>query len=339
MKTKLPNPLTRALREFFSDHLPRIRGMSPHTVHSYRDTFVLLLRFVASRKKRAVVDLNLEDIGHEEVVAFLGYLEEVRKNIADTRNVRLAAIHSFFRFVATLHPDRLEQCQRILGIPFKRGKSRPVEYLEYDEIAAVLSSVDRSSRHGRRDYVLLATMFNTGARVQEIIDLRACDLQLVRPFQTRIFGKGRKERICPLWPQTAQLLKEFCAEQKVEQHSSAPIFLNARGQPLTRFGVRYILAKYLRLAQVTTPTLARKKLYPHSMRHSNAVHLLKAGVDLSTISQWLGHETINTTNRYATVDLDMKREAIERAKPTDCPQSASPSWRNDASVLEWLEGL
>jgi integrase/recombinase XerD len=224
-----------------------------------------------------VAVLDLENIGAQDVIAFLQYLEDTRNNAAATRNVRLAAIHSFFRYLAGQHPERLEQCQRILGVPFKRAHWRSVEYLEYTEIQAVLDGVDRSTPDGRRDYALLATMFNTGARVQEIIDLRPGDLQLIKPFQLRLFGKGRKERRCPLWPQTAEVLKDFLSERRVDPHSREALFRNHRGERLTRFGVRYLLAKYCHRARVTAPTLANKRLHPHSMRHSTAVHLLQAG--------------------------------------------------------------
>ena len=339
MKAPLPNTLARTLRDFFSDHLPRLRGMSPHTTLSYRDSLVLLLRFIASQAGRAAATLDLNDIGTKEVIAFLTHLERDRHNRTTTRNVRLAALHAFFRYVAGQHPDRLEQSQRILGIPFKRARSRRVEYLEYDEIHAVLGAVNRRTYDGRRDYALLATMFNTGARVQEVLDLRAHDLQLVRPYHARLVGKGRKERLCPLWPQTAQVLKDFCAERQLDLRADAAIFLNHRGKVLTRFGVRYILAKHLRRARTHSPTLVGKRLHPHSMRHSAAVHLLKAGVDLSTIAQWLGHASPNTTNRYATIDLEIKRQALARAKPLGGKQNTSGLWRRDTTILDWLEGL
>lgn len=282
--------------------------------------------------------LDVDDIDTEQITSFLEHLETDRRNTASTRNVRLAAVHAFFRYLAGQHPDQLEHCQRIMAIPFKRTHSREVEYLEYEEIQAVLSAVDRCDTDGRRDYVLLATMFNTGARVQEIVDLRPCDLQLVRPFHLRLFGKGRKERLCPLWRQTAELLRDLLNERGVDPPSRDPIFRNHRGEPLTRFGVRYILAKHCDRARASTPTLARKRLHPHSMRHSTAVHLLKSGVDLVTISHWLGHASVNTTNRYASVDLEMKREAISRIEPVGLllPDTV---WRSDASILTWLEGL
>jgi integrase/recombinase XerD len=331
--------LGRALRGFFADHLPRVRGASPHTVRSYRDTFVLLLRFIATRKKRSVSELDVDHLGPQEVLDFLHDLEVERHNIAATRNVRLAAIHAFFRYCASEHPERVEQCQRVLAVPFKRTRSRAVEYLEFPEIQAVLAAIDRSTVGGRRDYALLVTMFNTGARVQEIVTLRVADLRLAPPPHLRLFGKGRKERLCPLWPQTVKLLRALLAERHSPPQSDQPLFLNHRRAPLSRFGVRYILAKYCTQAREAMPTLAAKRPHPHSMRHSTAVHLLRSGVDMVTISQWLGHTTVTTTNRYATVDLELKRKAIESARPIDHATSELAAWRTDASILTWLEGL
>jgi site-specific recombinase XerD len=339
MIVQLPNALARALREFFATHLPRVRGFSHHTVLSYRDSFALLLRFAAQYHGRPVVALNFEHLGPSEIIAFLEHIEDQRRNTASTRNIRLAAIHAFFRYAAESHPDCLEQCQRVLAIPFKRSTPRPIEYLEYEEIRAVLDTINRSTADGRRDYALVATLFNTGARVQELVDIRASDLQLVRPFQVRLFGKGRKERICPLWPETAELLCHYSTERQIDLRTKAPLFTNRNGIALTRFGVSYILHKYFDRAKAAEPTLAKKRLHPHSIRHSTAVHLLKAGVDLTTISQWLGHASVNTTNRYAIVDLDMKREAILRARPLECVPQEVAAWRHDATILEWLESL
>ena len=339
MSMHLPNPLGRALRGFFAIHLPRLRGSSPNTVKSYRDSLALLLRFVAQQQGQPVANLDFDDLEPSEVIGFLDHLESDRGNAVSTRNVRLAAIHAFFRYVAQSHPERLGQCQRVLAIPFKRFRSGPVEYLEYEEIQAVLDTVDCSTAAGCRDYALVATLFNTGARVQEIVDLRACDIQFVRPCHVRLFGKGRKERICPLWPQTTQVLLHHCAERQIDLRSTAPIFTNRQGVALTRFGVRYILGKYFDRARATTPTLAKKRLHPHTVRHSTAVHLLKAGVDLATISEWLGHSSVNTTNRYASADLDMKREAISRARPPEHAPQGIGAWRHDATILEWLEAL
>ena len=244
MTAAVPNDLARALRAFFADHLPRVRGTSPHTIRSYRDSLVLLLRFVATRLQRSVIQLDLDDLGPQPVLAFLQHLELDRHNSVATRNVRLAAIHAFFRYCAMEHPARLAHCQRVLAVPFKRTGSRPVEYLEHEEIEAILGAVDRGTADGRRDYALLATMFNTGARVGEIVALCVADLRLDAPAQVHLHGKGRKQRVCPLWPQTADLLRALLAERERELQSDEPVFRNHRGMRLTRFGVRYLLQKY-----------------------------------------------------------------------------------------------
>jgi site-specific recombinase XerD len=333
-----PNTLASTLRAFFAEYLPGLRGLSPHTIRSYRDSVRLLLRFAATQRRRPVVALDVEDLSVPVITAFLTHLEHARHTTVSTRNVRLAALHTFCRFLAAQHPDHADQAQRILGIPFKRTRPRPVEYLEYEEIDGVLAAIDRTAPAGRRDYALLATLFNTGARVQELLDVRANALQLTPPFQIRLLGKGRKTRTCPLWPQTARLLRALCVERQLDLRSDAPVFVNRRGTPLTRFGVRFILAKHVRRAVPACPALAQKKLHPHSLRHSTAVHLLRSGVDLATIAHWMGHASINTTNRYATIDLELKRRALARAQPLRRPASGA-AWRRNTTILEWLEAL
>jgi len=338
MKKQLPNLLGAIVRDYFADHLPRVRGTSPHTIHGYRDSLVLLLRFLSARHKRPIAELDLKDLEPAGILAFLSHLEKERKNGVATRNVRLTAIHALFRFVASRNPEHLSLAQQVLGIPFKRAPERAIDYLEREEIDAILKAIDRTTWQGTRDYALLATMFNTGARVQEIVDLRASDLQLTKPFQVRLFGKGKKERYCPLWPQTAAVLRSFSKQQDLDLRSDARVFLNHRGGPLTRFGIRYILARCLaRASQRDVPNLRKKRLHPHSMRHSTAVALLRSGSDLSTISHYLGHANLNTTNRYAKVDLEMKRKAIARVKAV--PRQSRTPWSKDPTVLDWLESL
>jgi integrase/recombinase XerD len=325
------------IHDYFSDHLPRLRGSSPHTVLSYRDSIVLLLRFLAEQCRKPVADLDLADLDPPGILAFLAHLEEQRNNGVPTRNVRLAAIHAFFRFVAFRNPEHLDQAQRVIAIPFKRAATRAIDYLEYDEIDSILKAIDRTTPQGVRDYALIATMFNTGGRVQEIVNLRVRDVQLIKPFQVRLFGKGKKERYCPIWPETAAVLRSFCKQRKIEISPEAHLFVNHRGQPLSRFGVRHILSQRLEAARSIAPTLARKRLHPHSMRHSTAVALLKSGVDLSTISHMLGHASPTTTNRYAKVDIEMKRKAIAKLRPVS-RKSRTP-WVKDSTILDWLESL
>ena len=337
MKTESPNLLGAIVRDYFTDHLPRLRGTSPHTIHSYRDSIVLLLRYLSGQRRKPVAVLDLIDLDPPVILAFLSYLEQERKNGVSTRNVRLSAIHAFFHFVASRNPEHLDLAQRVLGIPFKRAQQRAIDYLEYEEIDSILKAIDRTTLRGNRDYALLATMFNTAARVQEIADLRACDLQLTKPFQVRLFGKGNKQRYCPLWSQTATVLRSLCRQRSLDPRSEERVFLNHRNEPLTRFGIRHILGKCIEHAYKDVPNLRKKRLHPHSMRHSTAVALLKSGVDPSTISHMLGHASPTTTYRYAKIDLEMKRQAIARVKPV--PRRSRTPWSKDRTILDWLESL
>jgi integrase/recombinase XerD len=329
-----------ALRVFFAQYLPLTRGLSPRTVLSYRDTFILLLRFLAERHDCGVVSLELVHIRAEDVLAFLDHLEMKRKNSVATRNVRLAAIHAFARFLATRDPEQVEESQRLLAVPIKRGPARAVDYLEGNEIGALIEAVSPKRLDHVRDRALLLTLFNTGARVQEVLDLRADDLQLDRPTFVRLRGKGRKERLCPLWPETVESLRALLSTIPSSLVNTTSVFRNHRGDPMTRFGVRYLLRRYAERARSAAPTLAAKRIHPHGCRHSAAVHLLRAGVDLVTISHWLGHASVETTNRYAAIDLETKREALERAGPVaGANKSDLTTWRTDGSVLTWLEAL
>jgi site-specific recombinase XerD len=334
---KTANLLGGIIRDYFSDHLPGLRGCSPHTIHSYRDSLVLLFRYVAAQRKIPVTALDLADLHPPAVLAFLSHLEDDRKNGVPTRNVRLAAIHAFFHFVASRNPEQLDLAQKIIAVPFKRASTRAIDYLEYEEIDSILKAINRTTPQGTRDYALLATMFNTGGRVQEIVDLRVRDLQLIKPHQVRLFGKGKKERYCPLWPETAAVLRSFCKQRKIDHSPEAHLFVNHRDQQLSRFGVRHILSRCLNAASESAPTLAKKRLHPHSMRHSTAVALLKSGVDLSTISHMLGHASPTTTNRYAKVDLEMKRKAIAKVKPVS--RKLRTPWAKNGTILDWLESL
>jgi site-specific recombinase XerD len=323
------------VRRFFAEHLPVSKGLSPNTVKSYRDAFVLLLRFLAEHHGCDVVDLDVPHLGPDEFVAFLEHLESHRGNGISSRNARLAAVRSFARFLAASHPESVEVCQRLLAVPVKRGPTRTVDYLEGDEFRALLDAASKSIR----DKALLLTFLNTGARVSELIGISMADLELERPFQVHLFGKGRKERVCPLWPRTADALRALVVDIGLAPSSRDRVFRNVRGEPLSRFGARCILRKYARLAQARTPSLSRKSVHPHKLRHTAAVQLLQAGVDLVTISHWLGHASVETTNRYVAVDLDAKRAALEKAQPLMEPTRATKKWRTDTSVLAWLEAL
>ena len=338
MNPRKTSSLASTLHGFFTDYLPRQRALSPNTLHSYRDSLKLLLQFVAG-KKGDPSQITIEDLTVNRVTTFLQYLETGRRNQSSTRNVRLSAIHSFFRYVGAQCPEHLAQVQQILSVPFKRSATREIQHLSFDEIQAVLGAIDRSTGSGRRDLALLSLMFNTGARVSEIAGLQTADLQLAPPPSIVLRGKGRKERTCPLWPETAHLLQKMLEERSVAPRPSGVLFLNHRGQPVTRFGIRLILRKHLREAAKRAPSLKHKRLHPHSVRHSTAVHLLRSGVDLSTIAHWLGHVSVNTTNKYLAMDLEAKREALAKAKPLLNGGRPSGKWHRDPNLIAWLEQL
>lgn len=343
MRRSAPTDLGRNLVRFFEDFLPAQRGLSPHTIRSYRDALVLLLQFVARDAQRGIEQLTIRDLSAERVTQFLRFLETDRKNGIATRNARLGSIHVFARFLATHHPEQLGSLQRVIGIPFKHGaRDAPIEYLERPEMDAFLKAIDRSTVLGRRDYALFALMFNTGARVQEVLDLRRRDVRFDAPCQVRLTGKGHKVRLCPLWPATARLLSGLISETRRSDADPANtlIFANARGAGLTRYGVRYLLRRYVAIGARTVPTLRGKRLHPHSIRHSTAIALLKAGVDFATISQWLGHAGLNTTMRYARADLDLKRQALSQVFPDAlAPPRGGRLLLDGADLVGWLRRM
>jgi len=342
MKTHQPTQLGHAVVRFFQEYLPSLRGMSPHTLRSYRDALVLLLRFLVHDLHRPIEALEIPDLSADRVIRFLQFLETERHNGIATRNARLAAIHTFARFLAAERPEHLGVLQRILGIPFKRGaKEAPIEYLESGEVQALLNGIDRSSPSGQRDYTLFALMFNTGARVQEILNLRVRDLRLDPPCQVRLLGKGQKVRFCPIWSGTAELLRQLIEPRLSDPaQTDSPLFTNRQGTSLTRFGVRYLLRKYLVSSCATLPTIQGKHLHPHSLRHTTAIHLLKAGVDFATISQWLGHASLNTTMRYARADIDLKRQALAQVFPEELAPPRTKDFSPESADLEgWLRKL
>lgn len=318
--------------------------MSIHTIRSYRDAMILFLTFTTIDTGRPLELIEVDDLDRERVMRFLKHLEEVRGNSVATRNARLAALHTFVRFLAAEHPERLSTLQAVLSIPFKRGsREEPIEYFDSDEMSALLQIIDRNTRSGARDYVLFALLFNTGARVQEILNLRVCDFRLDQPYQVRLHGKGNKVRLCPIWSGTAELIRDHIEKLSAsdrDELATTFVFRNQRGGQLTRFGVHYRLKKYLEACACNTPSLRGKQLHPHSLRHSTAIHLLKSGVDFATISQWLGHSSVNTTMRYARADIDLKRAALAQVFPETLGAPSGGRLRiQDANLTNWLRKL
>ena len=342
MKTYRATELGLGIARFFEDYLPSQRGMSPHTIRSYRDAIVLLLQFMSRDCRRRVEQLQIANLTAERTTKFLGFLETDRHNGIPTRNSRLGTIHVFARFLAAERPEHLSSLQRVINIRFKRGaRDAPIEYLEGPEMQAMLKSIDRAKAAGQRDYALFALMFNTGARVQEVLNLRRRDVRLEAPCQVRLLGKGNKLRLCPIWPATTKLLRELIDKQRGDADpANALLFTNARGQQLSRFGVRYLLRKYVVLATRTIPTLGEKRIHPHSLRHGTAIALLKSGVEFATISQIMGHAQVNTTMRYARADIDLKRQALSQVFPEAlAPPRAGKLRITGAEMIPWLRRL
>ena len=315
-----PNALARTLFKYFQDYLPTLRGMSPHTIRSYRDAIILYLRFVSSQAHRRPEGLDLQDFNFDHVSAFLTDLERSRRSSIATRNARLAALHTFARFAASQAPEHLAELQRLLAIPFKRGARRaPVDFLDQKEVNALLAAPKHMTAADERDLTLFALMLNTGARVQEVLDVRIQDVRTEPPYQVRLRGKGGKIRVCPIWGHTARRVRQLLAHSTWPVEPERALFLNLRGEKLTRFGVYQLLKKRIGTCTASVATLRGRRIHPHTLRHTTAVHLLKAGVDFATISQWLGHASLNTTMVYARADLDLKRQALAQVFP-DAPR-------------------
>lgn len=337
MSPPVTAPLAALVQAFFRRHLIGTRGASPHTVHAYRDAIRRLLTFAAIRCGRSVAELSLDELGRETVLAFLEHLETQRGNAVATRNARLAAIHSLYRFIAAEEPAALALAQQVLAIPYKRGPARAVVCLPRADIEHLLGSIDQATPLGRRDVALLHFLYNTGARAQEVVDVRLPAVRFDAPAQVRLWGKGQKERLCPLWPETVALLRTMLKDRGVALAADVPLFVNATGRPLTRFGLGHIVRTRAAAAAVSRPALARTPITPHSFRHATALHMLQAGIDLNVVRSWLGHASIETTHTYVEIDLEMKQAALEACAPPGLPTPV-PTWTKP-DLLAWLEAL
>jgi site-specific recombinase XerD len=297
----------------------------------------LLLQFAAVRHRRSVDQLAIEHLTVSLVLDFLTDLETSRGNTARTRNARLAAVQTFFRYVAGREPALVAICSPVLSIPAKKALRPVLGYLSEEELEHLLAQVDRSPKHGERDYVLLSVLYDTGARIQELLDLSPRDFHLETPPFVRVRGKGRRERLCPLLPQSARLVRAFLSTHGRRLDEQEPLLQNGRGARLTRHGARYILLKYLRRATSSMPTLTRTGISPHTMRHTKAMHLLQSGVPLVMVKDFLGHVDLKSTEVYVQADLEMKRKALDLANG---PQATQPQQAKlSSSLIEWLEAL
>ena len=326
------------VESYFTEYLPRQRGASVHTIRAYRDALTLLFKFVAGQRGRGVASLQLSDLDAEVVMRFLDHIELERSNSPATRNCRRAAIRGFFKNLLRSDLAHSLQYMRVLAIPAKKARQRPSTYLEAEEVRLIISMPDRRTHDGWRDYTLLMFLYNCGARVAEAAGLRWGDLQLVVPRQVRLRGKGKKERLLPLWPETANALHRLRGMTHSEEHQC--VFVNRYGQPMTRDGIAYVLAKHADAAGQANPTLLRKHITPHVLRHSCAVALLQSGTDVTVIRDYLGHASVATTGRYITTNLQMKRAAMQAfwKKAGIEPARAKP-WKPKADLLAFLQSL
>ena len=332
-------PLGPIIQSFFLDHLITVKGLRPASVRSYRDTIRLLLCFLARQKRTRITRLDLEDLTFDHIIGFLRYLENERHNHIRTRNQRLAVVHTLFDYIATREPDMLGTCQRVAAIPMKRTAPAETHFLEQDEMQSLLRHLPGAGRFALRDRVLILFLYNTGARVQEVADLRVGHLQLGDGTGlVRLHGKGDKWRTCPLWKQTSQLLTTLLNSAGRQPAAEEPVFVSATGRPLTRFGIYKIVR---RLAGHLDDTRTNRSVSPHLFRHTAAVHLLEAGVEVNVIRGWLGHADLSTTNRYAEINTKAKIEALRHTEPpgTSAAPPSHPVWRTDQHLLNWLSSL
>lgn len=331
MKT---HPLPAYLQRFFTERLATQLKASPNTVASYRDTFRLLLRYAASRLRRPPTELQVADIDAELVGLFLADIESTRGNGARSRNTRLSAIRSFFKYVAVNEPQLLHHCQRILAMPPKRHERRVIDYLSRAEIEALIAAPDLSTWHGRRDRALLALALQTGLRVSELIGLSCGDIVLGAGAHVRCMGKGRKERATPIRKDSVKMLRGWLAERSGAD--ADPVFVSNRNQRLSRDAIEQIVRKHVQSASAGCPSLSKKRVTPHVLRHSAAMQLLQNGVDRTVIALWLGHESVETTQMYIHADIQLKEKAMARTRPIKAPPGR---YQPDDKLLAFLEAL
>ena len=331
----------RCVEKFFMEYLVKERGTSHHTIRSYRDTFVLFITYMQDKEQVKAENLSFGHINRKMLVSFLNWLQDERRSSASTRNQRYAAIRSFFRFMIYEDPKHMSQWKDICTIRLKKDSKKSISYLSINAVKCLLGQVPKDTKHGRRDMILLALMYHTGARVQEIIDLTPESVRASKPYTIELLGKGAKRRIVPIEDGIMHLLVEYMAEQDLDSFTdrSRPLFSNCWGEKLTTTGVTYILQKYVSIAKIKNTELFPSVVSPHVLRHSRAMHLLQAGVNLIYIRDLLGHVSIQTTEIYARADSKLKREALEKAYEDIANPVIERTWEKDPKLKTFLKGL
>jgi integrase/recombinase XerD len=335
MKSSKPEERFASLvQEFFLQRLVQQRNASPQTVAAYRDTFRLLLTFARDRCAKPPERFTLADLDSSLVLSFLNYLENERRNSIRSRNARLAAIRSFMRFAALQDSVSLPTVHQVLAIPFKRCDKPLLGYLTREQVDALLDAPDAGTWTGQRDRALFMTMYNTGARVSETVGMTVADLNMEAAASIRIRGKGRKERAIPIWPRTTRQLRQWLP--RIDCRPDKPLFPGRSGAPMTRSAIAQRLKRALKIASSVCTGLTARRISPHTLRHSTAMHMLQSGVDLTVIALWLGHESPSTTHGYVEADLTMKQRALSTLRP---PGTRSPRYRPPDRLLEFLQNL
>jgi len=331
----------KTLTQYLTDFLPGQRNVSPNTIKSYCDTLKQYLIFMQGEQRIRPEKISFASLTVLSIKDFLRWLETIKNVGISTRNQRLAAIHSFLRYAQTENPEILFESQRVLGIPFKKKPQPTILHLSMNQVAYLLEQPDESTKRGRRDLTLMAVLYDTGARVQELIDLKVCDVRLVPPATITLTGKGNKKRNVPIMAKTRNLLQGYMAENHLFENGrqQSPLFHNSRHQPFTRPGITYILGKYFNQAKLShINEIFPDSLHPHMLRHSKALHLLESGVNLIYIRDFLGHVSITTTERYLKFDTELKRKALEAAYPQVVSRDI-PAWEKNTDILHWLQNL
>lgn len=329
------------VHSFIVDYLQVQKGLRPASVRSYRDVLRLFLCFAAEQTRRKITKLTLQDLSSERVQHFLRHLEQDRHNHIRTRNHRLAALRTFYEYLASRVPEFLATCERVTAIPTKRVAPAETHFLERDEITALLRAVPSGGRLAIRDHALLLFLYNTGARAQEVAELRVANLDLSPPPRVRLHGKGDKWRTCPLWAETTQQLQRLL-QQQASTLPEDPVFVSRPGHALTRFGIYKIVRRYAVSVVAVGQLSPKKPVSPHTFRHTAAVHLLESGVEVNVIRGWLGHASLETTNRYAEITPRLKEAALHTCEPPTSDTASARRkvvWQDDETLLKWLESL
>lgn len=336
-----PQSFSTIVHGYFLDYLPQQKGLQPSSIRSYRDSLRMFLIFIAKLHHRGVSELALEHLDYQSVLAFLRNMEKERGNAITTRNQRLAALHTFYEYIGRNVPEMLPFCAKIAAIPMKRCPLPEMKFLARDDVEALFACIPDQDKLSIRDRALLMLLYNTGARVSEVAQLTVGQLDLQSPARVRLLGKGSKWRTCPLWGQTAKALRTMLDERSASLDQTAPVFVGTGGELMTRFGIYKRIRHHAKVWEDSVTPSTKVRITPHVFRHTTAVHLLEAGVEVNVIRGWLGHVSLNTTNRYAEITIRMKADALELCEPiaANAGRKRKSAWQNDAGMLAWLSSL